>query len=271
MSKADKDTLAGRIALVTGGSCGIGLAIAKHLANEGALVVLAARRRAKLQQAASDIQSAGGRADIVCVDGTKMAQVKKAIARLEKSHGKIDILVNNAGGASKFGDLDDLELSDWLEAFNRNVMTAVHFTRCALPLLRRSQNPRVVFISSIAAVQPGRYNPHYTTTKAAVLNFGKYLANKLAPEGILVNVVCPGPVHSDSWKQNIKRYAAEKNISLEKAGKKIEQEEAAKIPLGRVGDGEDIAPLVGWLVSDGAAWVTGSVFHVNGGKLAGVV
>ena len=167
-----------------------------------------------------------------------------------------------------FWGLDD---ADWLESYNLNVMGAVRFTRLAVPLLRESKTPRIINVTSISALQPGTYNPHYAAAKAALLNLSKYLSNILVEDGILVNSVCPGPVYSDSWDRNVERLAEERGISVDDSRAAIDREEAAKIPLKRIGEGRDVAGLVVFLASDEASWITGSCFHVDGGKYRSIL
>ncbi|MEI6916347.1 MAG: SDR family oxidoreductase, partial [Armatimonadota bacterium] len=131
----------------------------------------------------------------------------------------------------------------------------------------QSPAARIINISSISGIEPGFYNPHYTVTKAATINLSKYLANQLTPDGVLVNVVCPGPVYSDSWDRNVQRIADMRDIPLHEARELVNKEEELKIPLGRIGTGNDVAALATFLASDQADWITGSCFHVNGGKL----
>jgi NAD(P)-dependent dehydrogenase (short-subunit alcohol dehydrogenase family) len=116
-------------------------------------------------------------------------------------------------------------------------------------------------------VQPGSFNPHYAITKAATLNLSKFLANYFVNDKVLVNSVCPGSIHSESWNANVSRVAAQDKLSYEAAWFATETEEQKKIPLGRVGEGIDVASLVAFLASDKAGYITGSCFHVNGGKL----
>ena len=120
---------------------------------------------------------------------------------------------------------------------------------------------------------PLRYR-YYLNVSGSVdveeINLSKFLSNHLAGDGILVNVVCPGPVHSDSWDDNVQHIANIRGIPIDEARGQVEVEEASKIPLGRVGEGDDVAGLVTFLASDKAAWVTGSCFHVNGGKLRSI-
>ena len=258
--------LTGRVALVTGGSKGIGRAIVQALAEAGAQVAATARGTAALQQTALELP--GLEILTLAADATDQEAVNSAVARVIEVYGKLDILVNNVGGAVKFGGFADLTDRDWQRAFDLNVLSIVHFVRAAEPHLRQSKNGRIITISSISGVQPGTFNPHYTATKAATINLSKSLANHFVKDHVLVNTVCPGPVHSESWEDNVRRLALERRIPAEEAWQQVEREESLKIPLGRVGDGEDIAGLVAFLASDKASWITGSCFHVNGGKLA---
>ena len=259
--------LQGRTAIVTGGSKGIGKAIAKSLALDGANVVICARALEPLVSVREEIITAGGSALAVAADVIKPEAVKEVVARAAAAFGGLDILVNNAGGAEKFGGFFELSDEDWLEAYKLNIMSAVSFVRYSIPWLRESKHSRIINISSVSGVQPGYYNPHYTVTKAAMINLTKALSNELLKDNILVNVVCPGPVHSYSWENYIQGTASSHGLPVEEVRKRIEIEEASKIPLGKVGEPEDVAGLVTFLASDKASWITGSCFHVNGGKL----
>lgn len=224
--------LKGRVAIITGGSKGIGGAIAKSLANEGVNVVICARGKETLTAIEKEIRQSGGKAIAVSADVTDPKSVHSVVAAANKEFGGLDILVNNAGGIDKFASFLELTDDDWLKAFKLNVMSAVHFIRCALPLLRKSHSARIINISSISGAQPGFYNPHYTTVKAAIINLSKYLANQLANDRILVNVVCAGPVHSHFWDRNIQHIADVRGISFDEARRKVEIEETSKIPPG---------------------------------------
>ena len=263
-----KLALGGRVALVTGGSKGIGRAIAQALAEEGARGAVTARGAEALRKAAQELSAWNVLA--VAADATDQKAVDSAVQRVVDAHGGLDILVNNVGGAGKFGGFTDLQDADWRNAFELNVLSMLHFVRAAEPHLRKSRCGRIINISSISGLQPGAFNPHYAVTKAATINLSKSYANYFVNDRVLVNTVCPGPVHSDSWDANVTRLAVERGIPVEQARLQVEREEAAKIPLGRVGEGEDIAGMVAFLASDKAGWVTGSCFHVNGGKLSAI-
>jgi NAD(P)-dependent dehydrogenase (short-subunit alcohol dehydrogenase family) len=259
--------LKNRIALVTGGSKGIGAQIVRALAKEGVRVMFCARPSQELNALAVEVRSTGGQCEAWPVDVFDPKAIVRLLQDITQLAGGLDILVNNVGGALRFGGFDELTDEDWSRAFEFNVLSVVRFTRAALPFLRQSELRRIINVSSISALQPGLYNPHYSTTKAAVVNLGKHLANVLAKERILVNTVCAGPVHSESWNQNVQRLADASGLSYEESWEKVERAEAAKVPLGVVGEGEQIATAVAFLASTQSSWTTGSCLHVSGGKL----
>lgn len=270
-----------KTAVVTGGSKGIGLAIAKELLSEGANVVITGRREDALQQAIMGYRemvghknSGKGELRYVCADATNAKDTARVVSQTMAWFGSLDILINNVGGSPTFGSLQQLELSDWQDSFDLNVKSMVAFVREAeAELLQAGERgfARIITVSSISGIQPGYYNPHYTTMKAATINLSKYLANIYADKGIRVTCVCPGPVYSESWDRNIQREADLKGIKYKDAFAEIDRTEAAKVPLGRIGVGEDIAGLVTFLASERSDWITGSCFHINGGKLAAIV
>jgi NAD(P)-dependent dehydrogenase (short-subunit alcohol dehydrogenase family) len=148
--------------------------------------------------------------------------VNNAVERITRRFGGLGIVVNNVGGAPRLGGIEDLNDEDWIDTFDLNVLSGVRIVKNALPWLRRSEPARVVNITSITAVQPGAYNPHYSTSKAALLNFNIYISNVLAKDGILVNAVCPGPVASGGWLDNIDRMAREQGVAVEQLRRQIE-------------------------------------------------
>jgi 3-oxoacyl-[acyl-carrier protein] reductase len=260
--------LKNRVALVTGGSKGIGASIVRQLTLEGVRVIFCARPSTAMSALAAEITAAGNVCEALPVDVLDAAAVTTAVEAAARQWGGLDILVNNVGGALHFGGFEELSDDEWTRAYEFNVMSVVRFTRAALPHLRKSSLRRIINVSSTSALQPGTYNPHYTVTKAAVVNLGKLLANVLAKENILVNTVCPGPVRSESWQENIRHVAHERGITETAAAAAVEKEESAKIPLGVLGEGDQIASVVALLASPVSAWTTGSCFHVNGGKMS---
>lgn len=263
-------SLSGRVALVSGGSKGIGRAIVQALLQDGARVVLTARGKDALATASAALAPYGPNMLAVAADATRQEDIDRVVRQAIETFGSLDILVNNVGGAGKFAGFGELSDDDWRQAYELNVLSLVHFVRAAEQYLRQSSCGRIINISSIAGIQPGSFNPHYTVCKAATINLSKYLAGYFVKDKVLVNVVCPGPVHSDSWQENVTRLAGVRGMSAAEAWQQVEVEESAKIPLGRVGEGEDIAGLVSFLASDKASWITGSCFHVNGGKMQSI-
>lgn len=258
--------LEGRVALVTGGSKGIGKAIAWSFAQQGANVVVTARGAEALDAVVKEFAGFAGEVVAVVADATDPASVRAAVDLTVQRFGQLDILVNNVGGTNRIADFSDLTKDDWFKVFDLNVMSVVYSVQCALPWLRRSRAGRIINISSISGVEPGLLIPHYCATKAAVINLSKHFANLFSGDGILVNVVCPGQVHSDGRKKLAEHIAETQGIPLSAAIVQIDTQGADKIPLGRIGEPDDVAGLVAFLASDRAAWITGACFHVNGGK-----
>jgi 3-oxoacyl-[acyl-carrier protein] reductase len=263
-----KLNLAGRVAIVTGGSKGIGRQISVALAAERVKVVVAARGMAAIEETCSFINSNGGDALGVKVDVTTVSEVKHVVNQTLERYGKLDFLVNNAGGTSKYGTFQECSEVDWLDSFKLNVMGCVNFVQAAESALLVSSHARILTVSSITGLQPGYFNPHYSITKAATINLSKHLANIYAEKGICCNVICAGPVHSEAWNSNVAALANAKSVSFGEAYSELEAQEKKKIPLGRIGEPEDVAAMVVFLLSEQANWITGSCFHVSGGKYA---
>lgn len=258
--------LKGKVALVTGGSKGIGKAISKSLAHQGTQLAVTAREAEALNAVILEIEELGGEAIAIAADATDRHSVVNVIESTIQRFGQLDILVNNVGGCNSTALFSDLTTEDWFQAFELNVMTIVHFVQESLPWLRKSHAGRVINIASISGVEPGILNPNYTSSKAAVINLSKYLSNWLADDNILVNVVCPGQVSTDARKRHAEHVSVKEGISINQAINQIDIVGASRIPLGRIGKSEDIASLVTFLASEHAAWITGSCFHINGGK-----
>ncbi len=263
--------LNGRIALVTGGSKGIGAGIVRCLAEEGMRVAVCARPSTAMEALMAELQSAGFEVMAVPANVMDPEQVREAVALVVSRWGGLDLLVNNVGGAVRYGGFEELGDEDWMRAFEFNVMPVVRFVRAVLPHLRRSTLRRIINVSSISAIQPGLFNPHYALTKSAVVNLGKQLANAFAKDGILVNTVCPGPVRSEAWEANIRAEAERTGKPVDVARELFEEREALKVPLGRVGQPADVAGAVAFLASQFSSWTSGSCLHINGGKLAAAI
>jgi NAD(P)-dependent dehydrogenase (short-subunit alcohol dehydrogenase family) len=259
-----------KIAVVTGSSTGIGLAIARALAAEGASLVICARRRERLEEEGRRLAAGAGTAvETVAADAGTAAGCQAVVEAALRRFGRIDILVNNAGGAP--GPAGFLNLADehWQAAFDLNLMAAVRCSRAAIPHMQRQGGGRIVMISSTSAHQPDVVVCHYNAAKAGLINLSKTLANAFAADNILVNCICPGLTRTPAVEKSARRRLAERGEDV--AGLSPDEAVAAyfgprrPIPLGRVGTPEDIAGLVVFLCSAQAAWITGTCINVDGG------
>jgi len=262
--------LQNRVAIITGGTKGIGLDIAKTLAAEGVKVCIVSRTERDIQRVCSEIKCSGGIAFGYAADVTCREQVHKIVNAIAEEAGNIDFLINNAGGINKFGALQELTNEDWMDSFKLNILSCINFVQECQKFLMQSDQARIITISSITGLQPGFFNPHYSACKAASINLTKHLANIYAESQILCNVICAGPVHSSSWEENVASLAKKQSTNFEEMYAQMEKIESAKIPLGRVGEPEDISSMVTFLLSVKANWITGSCIHVSGGKYSGI-
>lgn len=241
--------LSGRRVLITGGTRGIGAAIARRLLDAGAKVVVAARTRNDDTAAAATF--VGG--DVATSEGVE-AIATQAVAAL----GGLDILVNNAGGGRAFLEGSwTIPDKEWHDSFALNVFAAIRLTRAVLPALRASKAAAVVNISSAAATMPFGPFAHYGAAKAALEYYSRTLAVELAPSGIRVNLVSPGVIStpgSDEFARTTPGFSSDAWLQ--------------NIPLGRIGATEDIAEAVALLVSDRGKFMTGANFRADGGMTA---
>lgn len=263
--------LKSRTALITGGSHGIGKAIAELFAHEGANIIITGRESKHLSSAMGNIKKiAYGKVMSWVADATNSGSIEKMALEVKGKFGKIDILVNNVGGVEKFGGFFDLTDTEWRNAYELNFLSAVFFCRAFVPLLKLSDCGRIINMSSLAAHQPGLFNPHYAAAKAALLNFNKYMSTLLAKDKILVNAICPSTVKGGGWERNIADRAARESVSLVEAARLMEEEECKKSPLGKMVRLEDISQLALFLASPLNTSITGSVIDVDGGKRKGI-
>jgi NAD(P)-dependent dehydrogenase (short-subunit alcohol dehydrogenase family) len=261
--------LSGRRALVTGGSKGLGKAIAAELVTEGAAVVICSRNADELQATAVELtglaeQAAGPdgeRGSVLAVpcDVTDPEQVIALVEGTASALGGLDVLVNNAGGArpGQFGTLTD---DDWHEDIEVKLFSQIRCIRAALPHLRRSAAPRVININALYARYPDPAFLASSVNRASCLSLSKALSMELGGEGILVNSVNIGFVETPQW-DNIHRRRAPEMPAAEFFGQLAKNE----VPLGRFGLPEEVAGLVTFLASDRASYIAGASIDVGGG------
>ncbi len=241
----------GKIAIVTGGGRGMGQAIARALAKEGATVAIFEKDVEAGRETAAQIEAEGGKAFSLQVDVSDKEQVLRAVGETVEHMGRIDILVNNAG-IHTAAPFEQETRSDWLRLFEVNVLGTVFPSQAVAPYMIKQGSGRIVHISSKAAVVGERGHVAYSASKGAVLSMTRAMAVDLAPHNITVNAVCPGPVVTDMLLTAMPDAADRQAL-------------AQKAPLGRLGQPEDIAAAVLYLASDEAGWCTGQAISVDGG------
>jgi NAD(P)-dependent dehydrogenase (short-subunit alcohol dehydrogenase family) len=243
--------LSGRVAIVTGASQGIGAAIAARFAAAGASVVVHYRRDREAADAVVEaIADAGGTAVAVAADLTDDGGAEGLCQAALRRFGSIDILVNNAGQNFPLNALADISQAEWQAMFRDNVESMFLCTRAAAAEMRERGSGAIVNIGSISALNPASNHSHYNSAKAAVLAFTRSCAQELGHFGIRVNAVSPGLIHKDgieeAWPDGVERWLS-------------------RVPLGRLGQPEDIADACLFLASPAARWITGVNLVVDGG------
>ncbi len=240
--------LSGRVALVTGASRGIGQAIALRLARQGAHVVAAARGE-NAAGVAEAIGTAGGSGESVSLDVTVPEDITRTVAGVVEKHGRLDILVNNAGIA-RDQLLLRLKREDWDAVIATNLTAAYAVTQAVLKPMIRQRGGRIVCIGSVVGQAGNAGQANYAASKAGLIGFAKSVALEVASRGVTVNVVAPGMIETDMTRAITER---------------AHEDWSARIPLRRLGTGDDIASAVCFLASDEASYITGQVLAVNGG------
>ena len=258
--------LFGRAAIVTGATRGIGLATSQRLLAEGASVLLVGRDAETLERTADDL---GGRVAIAVADITSRHAGERIVDAALQRFGRVDILVNNAG-TSEHKALAELADEDWERQWQLNVMGPMRLMRAAVPRMADAGWGRVVNVASSSGKRPSPSNAAYSVAKAAELSLSRVFADAYAGTGVLVNAVAPGATASALWtgpgglaEQAAQRRGISRDEALEAA--------ADRIPLGRLGEPDEIAAVIVFLCSEAAANVAGAAWSVDGGTVPTIV
>ena len=259
---------AGATAVVTGGSKGMGLAIAETLGAEGASVAIMARGQDALDAAADRIRRAGASEVLpISVDMADAESIAAGYEAVNEAWGRLNVLVHTVGpSAGPFEELDDV---DWHAAFDLGTMSAVRSVRAALPMLRAAEWARIVTLSAHSIQRQSARLVAYTATKAALSSFTKNLSKSLGPEGILVNCVCPGTIVTASFTEVLKDILAADGLDSSDpydVMKWVEQTYGHPCDIGRAGTPEEIASATAYLASRRNGYVTGATVNVDGGS-----
>ena len=259
--------ISGKVALVCGSSAGLGRAIADALGAEGCRVALNGRDEERLNHAVSllaqryETDVAGFRADV-----SAPAQATDLVDQVRHRFGSVDILVCNAAGPPA-APFETTPPEAWQPALDLNLLSTIHLCRAAVPLMRKRNWGRIVCLTSVAAKQPLAGLILSTTARAGVLGFAKCLSDELAAEGITVNVVCPGYMHTDRVTDLVEQRASQTKRDTHQVMAGM----VADIPIGRMGEPEELGTAVAFLASTRAGYITGVALQVDGGYIRSII
>lgn len=254
--------LSGKTALVTGGTKGIGRAIADKLASQGARVIVTAR---------SQPEDKNLPYQYIAADLTIPSQVADLTSQLNAEYGGIDILINNAGGlTTPGGGFSTLTDADWEKEFQLNLFASIRLDKMLVPKMIEKKSGVIIHISSVAGKQPlWHLNMAYAVAKAALNSYSKTLASELASKGVRVLTVSPGATKTPPMEKFVTDYAASAGISTEEAFDQL-LNQVGGIPMGRMAEPAEVASLIHFLVSPGASYLTGANYAIDGGSFPGV-
>ena len=243
----------GKVALVTGGGGGIGSAIARRLASEGAHVVVTDVNAESAEAVAAELRAAGQKASSIAANIAKGAACHALVQQVLAAQGQIDVLVNNAG-INRRGNIMAISEDDWDATFAVNVDAMFHLCRAVIPQMIDRGGGAIVNTASQWGLHPAPNHIAYNVSKAAVASFTQNLARDYAPHRIRVNAVCPGEIHTPMLEAGVKR-SGRTMADLDKL-----------VPYGRVGKPEEVAALVAFLASDEAPFMCGSLVEITGAQ-----
>lgn len=255
--------LKGKRAIVLAASRGLGYACALGLAREGCDVVISSREQEHIEAAAQKIRAeTNSRILPIAADVSKASDTERLVAGCVAQFGGIEILIHNAGGPPT-GSFTDIKLEQWERAFNLNLMSFVWLVRAALPELKKVNYGRIIAIASSSVRQPIPNLVLSNTMRPGVYGLAKSLSKELGPLNILVNVIVPGRVLTERIQELDEAAAKRSNESVEA----VRRTSISTIPLGRLGEPEELANVAVFLASEAASYITGAAIHVDGGKI----
>lgn len=261
-------SLNNQVALVTGGSKGIGAAAAMSLSAAGARVVICARDFEALKVTAASIEQQTGN-DVLAIpaDVTKQADVDELIGKTEAAFGPVSILVNNAGSTGTVAPYEDIPTEEYLSVYDLNVVSMVRLIKAVLPDMKAKHWGRIINLSSENGLQPDPDMTQYNLTKAAIINLSKSLSISLGKYNILVNTVSPAFIYTPLVKNMMQDIAARQNSSQEEAIQYFLSQKRPNIVLQRAGRVEEVGAAIAFLASEQASFITGTNLRVDGGSV----
>jgi len=259
--------LSGKVAIVAASSKGMGKAIAMGLAAEGARVTMLARTTADLERAAQEVREAC-HADVLAIpaDVTRSEDVKRIVHDTVARWGTVNILVNNAGGPTP-GVFDEVDDAKWQSAFELNLLSTVRLVREVLPYMRKAGGGAIINLQSTSVKMPIDTLILSNSIRPGVVGLAKSLSRELARDKIRVNTVLPGIIMTDRQREMLTIWSQKQGRSFDEMKRLREQE----VPLGRMGDPEEVANMIVFLASDRARYVTGITVQVDGGLIRSVM
>ncbi len=257
--------LKGKVAIVTGGSMGLGYAAASELLREGCSVTICARNSERLENARASIQEkTGGQVHAVRADMSVFEDIATVVEQTVERFGTVHILVNNAGG-SITKDFLDVRREDWGEIFQTILLGASEACRLVIPYMQKQQWGRIINVGSVSSKQPRQRRVLANAAKSALMSFTKTLAREFVQDGILVNAAVPGRF-ATHWPERIERMAREQGRTEEDVYAEVTRD----ITMGRLGEPEEFSAIVAFLASERASFISGAAFPIDGGELSAI-
>ena len=251
--------LENRVALITGGAKGMGRGMAEKFAAEGCKVAIADIDADEGRKVAAGIKDRGGEGLALTCDVTDINNVRETVEKVIETYGKIDILVNNAGAIAQHKNIEDITEEEWDRVMTLNLKSHFFFCKFVVPYMKKAGYGRIIGVSSIGAIQPPAHEIHYNSAKSAIIGFTYDLGKALAPLGITVNAILPGPIRTSFYERSIK------DMSDQEKDKFFNEMLASNVPMHRSGTPEDIAGAALFLASELGAYVTCETICVGGG------